>query len=294
MSTSIADFEKYLKENSFESTNDYESKLRQLQSLEENVEAVKSLSTNLSLHKGSAADQSNVIKTDCCLLCDRYQLVGEQLLNYVAKVKLVQENSGSVENSVSGEITIIKPDSESPKLDETICIQKSEVYLVLDNPSEMKEQQREQSKLEADLLQCNQLLANPVILQDSHNMSEFKEKISSHFHLFDDAFIPVHLSEEETADLVEQMKQTKTELLNCENEVDNLLNTMNQWKEEIQAEIEAGFLGAVYYNLNPVSKSHIQSKNNPTIKGEMTRGSQNYHNYNCIWGKGSVVVYKYY
>ena len=113
------------------------------------------------------------------------------------------------------------------------------MFLVVEDPEageagDARMRQREESKLEADLARCQNLLAAPLTLGAADSLKQLKEQISEHFKLFDEAFVPAYFTDQEAADIVEKMKETKTELKNRENEVDSLLNTLNQWKEELQ------------------------------------------------------------
>ena len=215
---------------------------------------------------GASSDPGNKIKSDCYSVCDRFSQIEEKLTLISSQLKSSQkfskcnEESGSVfseqqnipkedsdevsEKSVSEESTVTvtetvyqSPVTSSGDAGQTYSVERSEVYLVIHNPEEEADEDnmnREQSKLESDLIKCSNLLSSVLFLHDSQIMNDLKEEINEHFHLFDEAFVPAYFTEEESTEIVEKMKKTKTDLKNRENELDSLATTFNQWKDELQ------------------------------------------------------------
>ena len=93
---------------------------------------------------------------------------------------------------------------------------------------------REPSKLELDISQCQELLSSALCLEDSHEMDDISSQIKEHIQLFDEAFIPAYLTEDEAGVLVEQLMEVKTDLRARDEELKVLSSTLNQWKEELQ------------------------------------------------------------
>jgi len=115
--------------------------------------------------------------------------------------------------------------------------EKSEVFITLqtvENDTDSSMSSRDPSKLELDLLQCRNLLSSTVFLEDSHHMEDIWAQIEEHIHLFDEAFVPAYLTEDEAGVLVEQIMEVKTDLRSREEELKLLSNTLNQWREELQ------------------------------------------------------------
>ena len=77
--------------------------------------------------------------------------------------------------------------------------------------TEHRGQERSQIKLESDLTLCKEFLSLPLTLHHPDKMEEEKNKIADHSQLFEDVFVPAHLSEDEAAELVDQMKNVKME-----------------------------------------------------------------------------------
>ena len=100
--------------------------------------------------------------------------------------------------------------------------------------TESRGQERSQIKLESDLTLCKEFLSLPLTLHHPDKMEEEKNKIADHSQLFEDVFVPAHLSEDEAAELVDQMKNVKMELKQREEELEALTSSYFQWREELQ------------------------------------------------------------
>ena len=115
--------------------------------------------------------------------------------------------------------------------------EKSELFITLqsvENEPEISMAKRDPSKLELDILQCKTLLSSSLHVEDSDNLEDTCAKIDKHIHLFDEAFIPAYLTEDEASDLVEQIMEVKGSLKARGEEIRMLQSTLNQWKEELQ------------------------------------------------------------
>ena len=231
---------------------------------------------------GASSDPGNKIKSDCYSVCDRFSQIEEKLTLISSQLKSSQkfskcnEESVSVfseqqnipkedsdevsEKSVSEESTVTvtetvyqSPVTSSGDAGQTYSVERSEVYLVIHNPEEEATEDnmnRDQSKLELDLMKCSNLLSSVLFLHDSQIMNDLKEEINEHFHLFDEAFVPACFTEEESTEIVEKMKKTKTDLKNRENELDSLATTFIQWKDELQGLCRNSFVRQSTKSLN--------------------------------------------
>ena len=260
---------------------------------------------------GASSDPGNRIKSECYSICDRFSQIEEKLTLISGQLKsspkflkcneeaatlaceqpkfpnISKEDSDEVsERSISEESTVTvtetvyqSPPTSSVEADQTYSVERSEVYLVLGDPEETAiennmNRDREQSKLEADLVKCSHLLASAVTLHDSQIMNDLKDEINEHFQLFDDAFVPAYFTEEESTDIVEKMKKTKTDLRNRENELDSLIATFNQWKDELQGlslwmkEVEV-FLNAEEAAIGDIDTLEAQVKESDALQDDI-------------------------
>ena len=92
--------------------------------------------------------------------------------------------------------------------------------------------QRIISELESDLVKCSKLLETPVSVKSVPELSRLKEQVVNHYHLFDDVFVPASVTEDEAATFVEKMKKIKVDLKTRETEIDELIQKINQWRED--------------------------------------------------------------
>ena len=227
-----------------------------IKSSETSLEEVKRTARELSIHTAAESDPGNSVKTSQYRICEKYEKLEEQLSSLKASVSQLTTSSeeevssgetvkNTLEESDSDDIT----DSESKTgwrkikrkeiindfFSDTVYQGRVESSLTMSSSmSEAPEKQRSQIKLESDLSLCKEFLSLPLILQQPEKMEQEKAKIADHSHLFEDAFVPAFLSEDEAAELVDQMKTVKMELRMREEELEALSSSYSQWREELQ------------------------------------------------------------
>merc|ERR1719192_471416 len=92
---------------------------------------------------------------------------------------------------------------------------------------------RELCQLEVDLEACLNLLAPPLVLEDTAHMEDLVVALADHQKLLSDVFVPVTFTEEEAAKMVQQVTLVKEQLLGREKEVQDMSNSLEQWREEV-------------------------------------------------------------
>ena len=205
------------------------------------MEEVKRAAKDLSVDSAGLDDPGNRIKAAQYRVCETFEKLEEQLAASL-KVSANQvpntaaTSSEDEDSSVAETIKNSKSDSESEQQQQQPSDEIKEAVEASMTSLEKAEcdQPRPQIKLETDLTRCREFLAQPLLLHHPAGMEEEKNRIADHSLLFEDAFVPAHLSEEEATELVDKMKTVKMELKMREEELESLSSSYQQWREELQ------------------------------------------------------------
>ena len=221
-----------------ECLKEIEAQVEIIKSKESSLEEVKKAAKDLSVDSVSLDDPGNTIKAAQYRVCETFEKLEEQLaasLTANQVPNIAATSSEDDDSSVAETIKNSKSESESEQqpsddIKETVV----ESSMTSREKAEGEDQPRSQIKLETDLTRCKEFLAQPLVLHPPARMEEEKIRIADHSLLFEDAFVPAHLSEEEAAELVEKMKTVKMELKLREEELESLSSSYQQWREELQ------------------------------------------------------------
>ena len=203
-----------------------------------------------------------------------------------------KESFSSVNANLEKTVTLSQNETDLPFSAQS-SRQVSEVFLVID-PNEgpadadnAKMQSRDPSQLESDLKKCQSLLSSPLQVQSIEDLIKSKENLHHHYHLFDDAFVPVYFTEEQANNIVEQMKSVKDDLQQRQSDLDSWISTLNQWQEEINGlslwmKEVAAFLNAAKDSNEDVETLEAQVKEIDALQDDIKTLQPNFDNINDI------------
>ena len=223
-----------------ECLKEIEAQVEIVKSKESSLEEVKKAAKDLSIEGAALDDPGNTIKAAQYRVCETFEKLEEKL---AASLKVSADQVPNIaatsseddDSSVAETIKNSKSESESDQpSDEVTESVETEPGMTSREKGEGGDQPRSQIKLETDLTRCREFLAQPLLLRPPARLEEEKSRIADHSLLFEDAFVPAHLSEEEAAELVEKMKTVKMELKLREEELEALSSSYQQWREELQ------------------------------------------------------------
>ena len=229
-----------------ECTKEIEAQVEIVESKKSSLEEVKKAAKDLIVESVALGDPGNTIKAAQYRVCETFEKLEEQLAASLKvsadQVPIIAAISSEDDDSVSSVAETIKNSKSDSESDESEDITEP-VESGAPEPgmssgerekAEDGAQPRSQIKLETDLSRCREFLARPLLLHPPGRLEEEKTRIADHSLLFEDAFVPAHLSEEEAAELVDKMKTVKMELRLREEELESLSSSYQQWREELQ------------------------------------------------------------